>query len=65
MSEKVAALADWIEVNTPKVMANRDDRAAMKCRVASPTRPTRNPRSRRPGKRSATRHNHRYLLKST
>ena len=27
-SEKVAALADWIEVNTPKVMANRDDRAA-------------------------------------
>jgi DNA-binding HxlR family transcriptional regulator len=26
--EKVAALADWIEVNTPKVMANRDDRAA-------------------------------------
>ncbi|MFK8414387.1 winged helix-turn-helix transcriptional regulator [Enterobacter hormaechei] len=28
VSEKVAALADWIEVNTPKVMANRDDRAA-------------------------------------
>jgi DNA-binding HxlR family transcriptional regulator len=25
---EVAALADWIEVNTPKVMANRDDRAA-------------------------------------
>ena len=28
VSEKVAALADWIEVNTPKVMANRDERAA-------------------------------------
>lgn len=28
VSEKVAALADWIEVNTPKVMVNRDDRAA-------------------------------------
>jgi DNA-binding HxlR family transcriptional regulator len=28
VSEKVAALADWIEVNTPEVMANRDDRAA-------------------------------------
>ena len=28
VSDKVAALADWIEVNTPKVMANRDDRAA-------------------------------------
>ena len=26
--EKVAALADWIEVSAPKVMANRDDRAA-------------------------------------
>jgi DNA-binding HxlR family transcriptional regulator len=23
-----AALADWIEVNTPQVLANRDDRAA-------------------------------------
>lgn len=28
VSEKVAALADWIEVNTPQVMANRDERAA-------------------------------------
>jgi DNA-binding HxlR family transcriptional regulator len=28
VSEKVAALADWIEVNTPQVLANRDDRAA-------------------------------------
>ena len=28
VSDKVAALADWIEVNTPKVMANRDERAA-------------------------------------
>lgn len=28
VSEKVAALADWIEVNTPKVMASRDERAA-------------------------------------
>ena len=28
VSEKVAALADWIEVNTPQVLANRDERAA-------------------------------------
>ena len=28
VSEKVAALADWIEVNTRQVMANRDERAA-------------------------------------
>lgn len=28
VSEKVAALADWIEVNTPQVMANREERAA-------------------------------------
>ena len=27
-AREVAALADWIEVNTPKVMANRDERAA-------------------------------------
>jgi len=26
--EKVAALADWIEVNTPQVLTNRDKRAA-------------------------------------
>ncbi|KTR42469.1 hypothetical protein RSA8_15380 [Enterobacter hormaechei subsp. xiangfangensis] len=30
VSEKVAALADWIEVNTPQVMANRDERACLK-----------------------------------
>ncbi|WP_368747236.1 winged helix-turn-helix transcriptional regulator [Enterobacter cancerogenus] len=28
VSEKVAALADWIELNTPQVLANRDERAA-------------------------------------
>ncbi|NCH07592.1 transcriptional regulator [Cronobacter dublinensis] len=28
VSEKVAALADWIEVHTPQVIANRDARAA-------------------------------------
>ena len=28
VSEKVAALADWIEVHTPQVMANREERAA-------------------------------------
>lgn len=28
VSEKVAALADWIEVNTPQVLANREERAA-------------------------------------
>jgi len=28
VSEKVAALADWIEVNLPQVLANRGDRAA-------------------------------------
>ena len=28
VSEKVAALADWIEVNTPQVLTNRDERAA-------------------------------------
>ncbi len=28
VSEKVAALADWIEVHTPQVVANRDARAA-------------------------------------
>ncbi|MGG5836845.1 winged helix-turn-helix transcriptional regulator, partial [Huaxiibacter chinensis] len=28
VSEKVVALADWIEVNTPRVLANRDERAA-------------------------------------
>jgi len=28
VSEKVAALADWIELNLPQVMSNRDERAA-------------------------------------
>lgn len=28
VSEKVAALADWIELNLPQVLAKRDDRAA-------------------------------------
>ena len=28
VSEKVAALVDWIEVNTPQVLAHREDRAA-------------------------------------
>lgn len=28
VSEKVAALADWIELNLPAVMARRDERAA-------------------------------------
>jgi hypothetical protein len=28
MSEKVDALADWIELNLPQVMANWDERAA-------------------------------------
>lgn len=28
VSEKVAALADWIELNLPQVLATRDDRAA-------------------------------------
>jgi len=28
VSEKVAALADWIELNLPEVLARRDERAA-------------------------------------
>jgi len=28
VSEKVAALADWIEVNLPQVLANRGEQAA-------------------------------------
>ena len=28
VSEKVAALADWIELNLPEVLAVRDERAA-------------------------------------
>ncbi len=28
VSEKVAALADWIEINTPQVLAKRDERTA-------------------------------------
>ena len=34
VSEKVAALADWIELNLPQVMSHRDEHAAL-CRVAA------------------------------
>ena len=61
----MAALADWIEVNTPQVMANRDERGH-ECRVAlaPPGLRDRGLRVGRVGE-AATRHNHRYLLKST